>query len=405
LLQVGSPAEALFGPANVRVVSLDGGDWSSLRDLVMPQQYFKRSAPLQSRGPWGLRHARRIEDPEVSFDACSPASAPPAHPGLEDALRKLGVFVGSALMRAAAERVAVAASNSDLPVLLLGETGTGKELFARLVHELSSRRTEGFEPVNCAAIPKELVESHLFGHVKGAFTGAATDRAGKFVQAHGGTLFLDEIGELPLDAQAKLLRVVQDGRVEAVGSSKPREVDVRIVAATNRDLRKEVAAGRFREDLFYRLDVVEIQLPPLRERPGEIPSLAAALLHRINLRRQKPRQLSKEAMKRLEQYAWPGNVRELSNALERSALYAPGDVLGPEDLLLGHPPKCIDPLSALPEPEPGFSLESFLARARKHLILRAIEKCNGNQSAAAELLGLTKQAVSKFLKTTDDNQG
>jgi transcriptional regulator with PAS, ATPase and Fis domain len=174
------------------------------------------------------------------------------------------------------------------------------------------------------------------------------------------------------------------------------------VAATNRDLRQEVAAGRFRDDLFYRLDVVEIRLPPLRDRPAEIPSLAAALLHRINLRRQKPRQLSKEAMRRLEEYSWPGNVRELSNALERSVLYAQTEILGPEDLILGHPPKGADPLSALPEPEPGFSLESFLERARKHLILRALEKCGGNQSAAAELLGLTKQAVSKFLKNTDN---
>jgi transcriptional regulator with AAA-type ATPase domain len=401
LLQVGSPAEPLFGPANVREVSLDDGDWSSLRDLVMPRQYFESSTPLQSRAPSRPRFARRLEPPD-SIDVCLSAAAPPAYPGLEDVLQKLGIFVGSAAMKVVVERAAVAASDSDLPVLLLGETGTGKDLFARFVHEMSSRRSETFEPVNCAAIPKDLVESHLFGHVKGAFTGAATDRAGKFVQAHGGTLFLDELGELPLDAQAKLLRVLQDGRVEPVGSSKSRDVDVRIVAATNRDLRQEVAAGRFREDLYYRLEVVEIRLPPLRERAGEIPSLAAALLHRINLRRQKPRQLSKEALRRLEQHSWLGNVRELSNALERSVLYAPADVLGPEDLILAPPPKSADPLSTLPEPEPGFSLESFLARARKQLILRAIEKCGGNQSAAAELLGLTKQAVSKFLKNANN---
>jgi transcriptional regulator with AAA-type ATPase domain len=402
LLQVGSPAEPLFGPANVREVSFDDGDWSGLRDLVMPQQYFESSTPVPSRVSLRRQFALRPE-PATTVNACLSAAAPPAYPGLEDVLQKLGIFVGSALMKVVVERAAVAASHSDLPLLLLGETGTGKDLFARFVHEMSSRRNEAFEPVNCAAIPKELVESHLFGHVKGAFTGAATDRAGKFVQAHGGTLFLDELGELPLDAQAKLLRVLQDGSVEPVGSSKPRDVDVRIVAATNRDLRQEVADGRFREDLYYRLEVVEIRLPPLRERAGEIPSLAAALLHRINLRRQKPRQLSKEAMRRLEQHSWPGNVRELSNALERSILYAPTDILAAEDLILGSPPKSADPLSTLPDPEPGFSLESFLARARKHLILRAIEKCGGNQSAAAELLGLTKQAVSKFLKNTNNH--
>ena len=408
LLQVGSPAEPLFGPANVREVNLETGDWSSLRDLVMPQEYFEAPAVLQSRAQSRASYSRRIEIPEIVADAClsmAEPDAPVAHPGLEEALQKLGIFVGSAVLREAAERAAIAASDSDLPVLLLGETGTGKDLFAKLVHEVSSRHTKAFEAINCAAIPKELVESHLFGHVKGAFTGAAADRNGKFVQAHGGTLFLDELAELPLDSQAKLLRVLQDGRVEPVGSSKPREVDVRIVAATNRDLRKEVAARRFREDLYYRLAVVEIRLPPLRERSGEIPSLAAALLHRINLRRQKPRQLSKEAMRRLEQYSWPGNVRELANALERSVLYAQTEVLGPEDLTLGRPPETPDPLSNLPEPAPGFSLESFLAQARKHMILRAIEKCGGNQSAAAELLGLTKQAVSKFLKARPDNQG
>jgi transcriptional regulator with GAF, ATPase, and Fis domain len=231
------------------------------------------------------------------------------------------------------------------------------------------------------------------------------DQKGKFEQADRGTLFLDEIGELPLDAQAKILRVVQDGRVEPVGSQKPRKVDVRIVAATNRDLRQEIAAGRFREDLFYRLEVVQIRLPALRERPGEIASLAAALLKRINMRRSRPRQLSKDALRRLEQYAWPGNVRELSNVLERSVLYARSDVLEPGELLIASGPRGADPLATLPEPAPGFSLESFLLQARKQLIIRALEKCRGNQSGAAELLGLTKQAVSKFLKGQLDNRG
>jgi transcriptional regulator with GAF, ATPase, and Fis domain len=397
LLQVGSPAEPLFGAGNVKEVRLDRADWSSLRDLVMPQQYF-----LASEAEDQARYSR-------AFSAASAPTAPrqvtpQAYPGLEDALQKLGIFVGSAVLREAAERAAIAAG-SELPVLLLGETGTGKDLFARLVHDLSERREQPLIAVNCAAIPKELVESHLFGHVKGAFTGAAMDQKGKFEQADRGTLFLDEIGELPLDAQAKILRVVQDGRVEPVGSQKPRKVDVRIVAATNRDLRQEIAAGRFREDLFYRLEVVQIRLPALRERPGEIASLAAALLKRINMRRSRPRQLSKDALRRLEQYAWPGNVRELSNVLERSVLYARSDVLEPGELLIASGPRGADPLATLPEPAPGFSLESFLLQARKQLIIRALEKCRGNQSGAAELLGLTKQAVSKFLKGQLDNRG
>jgi len=398
LLQVGSPAEPLFGAGNVKEVRLDGADWSSLRDLVMPQEYFSISKDEEQPPAFSRPFA----------DACSAPTArrqsEPAYPGLEDALLKLGIFVGSAVLREAAERAAIAAG-SELPVLLLGETGTGKDLFARLLHELSDRREQPLVAVNCAAIPKELVESHLFGHVKGAFTGAAMEQKGKFEQADGGTLFLDEIGELPLDAQAKLLRVVQDGRVEPVGSQKPRNVDVRIVAATNRDLRQEIAAGRFREDLFYRLEVVQIKLPALRERPGEIPGLAAALLKRINMRRSRPRQLSKDALRRLERYVWPGNVRELSNVLERSVLYARKDVLEPEELLITSRPHAADPLATLPEPAPGFSLELFLLQARKHLILRALEKCRGNQSGAAELLGVSKQAVSKFLKGKLDNRG
>jgi two-component system, NtrC family, response regulator PilR len=210
---------------------------------------------------------------------------------------------------------------------------------------------------------------------------------------------------LPLDAQAKLLCVVQDNRVEPVGSSKSKKVNVRIVAATNRDLRQEVARRRFREDLFYRLDVVEIRLPSLRERRGEVASLAVSLLHGINLRRQRPRQLSKGALWTLEQHSWPGNVRELVNVLETSALYAPADILGPEDIIIGRSPASADPFESLPDPAPGFSLDSFLVQARKHVILRALEKCRGNQTAAAELLGVSKQAVSKFLKDQSDNLG
>ncbi len=413
LLQVGTAADPLFGAANVKEVSLDSPDWDSLRDLVMPmkfstERFFRRakkegqasvlaSKPSELQQPVAfLKAHRKLADEE------EPVQLP--FPGLEEALQELEIHIGSSALRLAAERAATAAP-TEFPVLLQGETGTGKELFARLVHRLSPRRDRELVPINCAAIPRELAESFLFGQVRGAFTGATEDRKGKFEHAHGSTLFLDEIAELTLEAQAKLLRVLQGGDVEPVGAVTVRKVDVRIVAATNRNLLEEVRAGRFREDLYYRLEVVQIQLPLLRERRGEIARLAVAILRRINQRRQHERQLSKEALRRLEQHDWPGNVRELSNVLERSVLYSQRDVLRPEDLLIVEEALGDDPLSRLPEPDAGFSLEKYLAQAREQLILRALSKCNGNQSAAAEILGLSKQAISKFLKNQVDNQG
>jgi transcriptional regulator with AAA-type ATPase domain len=411
LLQVGSPAAPLFGAANVKEVRLDTPDWTSLRDLVMPIQYFdagmdRRPArhpvdedsalpQLSRRESSGERYYPRLAAAEV---------VPEPLPGLEDALQELGIFIGSALLREVAEQAAVVAP-TGIPVLLLGETGTGKELFARLLHRLSDRRGGKLVPLNCAAIPKELVESHLFGHVKGAFTGATQDQHGKFREANRGTLFLDEIGELTPEAQAKLLRVLEDGLVEPLGSNKPQEVDVRIIAATNRNLPDEVAAGRFRKDLYFRLETVKIRLPGLRDRRSEIPMLAMALLDRINQRLKRQRQLSREALRRLEQHDWPGNVRELRNVLERSVLYARTNVLGPEELLISKETLTGDPLTALPEPGEGFFLEDFLAKVRKHLFLRALAKVNGNQAAAAGLLGVSKQAVNKFVTSETDNAG
>src|SRR5712692_7761133 len=211
------------------------------------------------------------------------------------------------------------------PFFFLGETGTGKERFAHLIHRLSPRFHRELVAVNCAAIPASLAESYLLGHLKGAFTGATSDGKGIFETADQSTLFLDEIAELTLEIQAKLLRVIQDGMVQRLGNTASRKIDVRIIAASNRDLRNEVSAGRFREDLYFRLEVVQIKLPTLRERRSEIPELALTLLRQINLRRHKPRQLSSAALMRLERYDWPGNVRQLSNVLERSVLYARGD--------------------------------------------------------------------------------
>src|SRR5215472_17344435 len=323
-------------------------------------------------------------------------------PGLDEALQELGLHVGSAVLRHAAERAAIAAG-SHLPVLLLGETGTGKEKFAHLIHRLSSRFHHEMVAINCAAIPKDLAESYLFGHMKGAFSGATGDNKGMFESADHSTLFLDEIAELSFDVQAKLLRVIQNGRVQRIGSMKPQYVNVRIIAATNRDLRSEVAAGRFREDLYFRLEVVQIKLPALRDRRHEIPELALALLKQINQRRQKPLQLSKGALQRLEQHGWPGNVRELSNVLERSVLYAGAEVIDASDLQIADEAPLRALANTLPEPAVGFSIEEYLEKVRTQLFLCALAKCNGNQTEAASLLGVTRQAVSKFVARESDN--
>ena len=326
-----------------------------------------------------------------------------AIPGLEDALQELGIFIGSATLRHAAEQAGIAAG-SHLPVLLLGETGTGKERFAHLIHRLSPRFHHELVAINCAAIPASLAESYLLGHVKGAFSGATSDAKGIFEAADRGTLFLDEIAELTLEVQAKLLRVIQDGVVLRVGDTAPRKVDVRIIAASNRDLRKEVSAGRFREDIYFRLEVVQIKLPALRERRSEIPELALMLLRQINQRMEKPRQLTTGALARLEREAWPGNVRDLLNVLERSVLYSRADVIDVEDLKFNCDPPRNAPFAALPEPSNGFKVEEYLRQARNELFRRALEACNGNQTAAAEMLGVSKQAVNRFVLGQVDNE-
>ena len=402
LLQVGSPVDPLFGPANVREVLFDIGDWMHLRDLVMPQQFFDArfkitpSSRVEGARPELGGHLPIQHYPEFH-------AAPDKPSELEIALEELGIHIGAASVRHAAERTEIAAG-SDYPILLQGETGTGKEVFSKLAHRLSGRRLRPLITVNCAAIPKELVESYLFGHVKGAFTGATTDMKGKFEQADAGTLFFDEIGELPLEAQAKLLRVLQDGEIDAVGSQKTRKVDVRIIAATNRNLKEEVAAGRFRKDLYYRLDVVQIDLPALRDRQNEIPLLVSKFLSDINDRRPDKRRVSKKALLRLSKHDWPGNVRELLNVLQRSVLYSKREVLEAEDLLIDPPTHASDPLAALPDPKPGFSMEDFVKQARRQLVLRALEKTGGNQSEAAALLGVSKQAISKS-QIANDNSG
>ena len=356
---------------------------------VRPPHFVTKERPLVSEVDLSSR-----EFPTVRFQD---GPIPVEEIDVDSVRVQLGIVGDHSAMQRSLEMGAMLAP-SQAPVLILGETGTGKELFARYIHRVSGRPREAFVAVNCAAIPENLVESLLFGHKKGAFTGAINNHVGKFDVADKGTLFLDELGELPMPAQAKLLRVLQDGLVEPVGQTKAHKVDVRIVGATNRNLRKLVRQGKFREDLFYRLNVGEIKLPPLRERRSDIPKLALHILDRLNSSLRRPKRLSAEALSRLQSHNWAGNVRDLENVIERSVRLCRHDVLDADDLLITEPVTYANPLDALPDPYEGFSLDEFLGSARKQIILRALEAANGNQSQAARMLGITPQAVHKFLQ-------
>jgi two-component system response regulator AtoC len=256
---------------------------------------------------------------------------PPAARTVSPALpARFGMVGDSPPMRAVFDRIERVAS-SHVPVLIQGETGTGKELVARALHDSSPRRSKPFLAENCAAVPANLLESELFGHVRGSFTGAIADRPGHFVAADGGTVFLDEIGDMPLAMQSKLLRVLQEGEVRPVGSNKTQRVDVRVVGASNKDLPTMVRARTFREDLYFRLNVVTIHLPPLRERGGDVRLLALAFAERAQAEVGRRLELTEEALAALERWTWPGNVRELENVLRRAAVFAHG-AIGVQDL-------------------------------------------------------------------------
>jgi two-component system NtrC family response regulator len=278
---------------------------------------------------------------------------------------------------------------TETTVLILGESGTGKELITRAIHANSPRAGGPFVAVNCAAIPENLLESELFGHVRGAFTGAIRDRVGKFEAAEGGTVFLDEIGEMRPELQVKILRCLEERVLERVGDNKPIRVDVRVLAATNKDLTKAIQAGEFREDLYYRLNVVPLHIPPLRERREDIRPLAQHFLKRLGA---SPRlTIAPDAFRALETYEWPGNVRELENALERAMIFHRGDVITLADLPEAiRAPKARE-AAALPMslPEAGLSLEEV----EKELILRALQKHDWNQSRAARYLGITRHTL------------
>ena len=295
---------------------------------------------------------------------------------------------------------------SRVNVLVTGESGTGKELVARAIHYQGDRQIKPFVPINCGAIPENLLESELFGHERGAFTGAIQQKPGLFETASGGTLFLDEIGELPMMMQVKLLRVLQEHEIRRVGGTKNIPVDVRLIAATNKDLSQEVAEGRFREDLFYRLNVIPVHLPPLRERREDIPLLIEHFLAQSS----SEAQVAEGALRRLLDYAWPGNVRELENIIERCLVLGSGREVAESCL----PQQILCPVKTLGGgvvdlPESGFSLDDYLGSVEKEILLRAIDMANGTRKKAAEILGITFRSIryrlAKYGLGEDDGEG
>ena len=347
----------------------------------------------------------------------------------------------------------VACSNAT--VLITGESGTGKELVARALHDESNRAGGNFVPINCTAIPKELIESELFGHRKGAFTGAMNDRIGRFEMAHGGTIFLDEIGDLSLDMQVKLLRVLQERTVDPVGGLKPVHVDVRVVAATHCDLEAQIAAGKFREDLYYRLNVLPLKTPALRQRPDDVPELLSHFARLCSQNQAQPIAFSDDFLEALQSYAWPGNVRELSNLVDRFSTLFAGQNLNlssvPADLLpkglaqmqaerCAHPATALKPIAPKPAkvtsifssvtpslidemesnpvediimlaqglenlPAEGISLKDRLAEIERDLIVQALARTEGNVSQTARLLNLQRTTLIEKLNKYDLRQG
>ncbi len=307
-----------------------------------------------------------------------------------------GIVAESPAMRSVL-RDAYRVAGSDATVLLTGESGSGKEVVAQFIHRQSSRRDKALVPVNCAAIAPSLLASELFGHEKGAFTGAVAKRKGYFREAHEGTLFLDEIGDMPLELQASLLRATETGRITPVGSDKELSVDCRLIAATNRNLEVDVAAGRFRQDLYYRLNVITIDIPPLRERPEDIPQLARYFL---NKGKSENKRLSRAAIQTLANHLWPGNVRELANAMAHVRLLSQTDVILPE-----HLPPAVRKAAIKTEPATRISTDPAKPAATKTLeqqeveaVAAALKQTGGNRTHAAQLLGITRRGLIYKLK-------
>lgn len=317
-----------------------------------------------------------------------PSGAKPSRPTLPELPQNI-VFESAAMHRVAETLVVVA--DSMVPVLIMGESGTGKEVVAQLLHRWSGRPDGPMVAANCAGLPETLIESELFGHTKGAFTGASEARQGLFRAAHGGTLFLDEIGELPMHLQPKLLRAIETGQITPVGSETPISVDTRLVAATNRDLSEAVEAGQFRDDLYYRINVVELVVPPLGQRREDILPLAKRFGNEFA---SGPIRFSPQAVNCLLAHAWPGNVRELRNAIQRACLLSRGDVVMPEHL----PPR----IAGLAEEPHHDSDEGRLSQVERATILATLAECQGNRTHAAKKLGISRRALIYKLRAIEE---
>jgi nitrogen regulation protein NR(I) len=359
--------------------------------------------------PFEQEQIRQVVAKAINTYALARRDARPEEPSERGRFRLVGQSPAIRQIYAVVEKVA----NTPSTVLISGESGTGKELIARALHENSAREAAPFIKINCAAIPKTLMESELFGYDKGAFTGAVGAKPGRFELAHGGTLFLDEIGEIPVEMQVKLLRVLQESEFERVGGIKTIKVDVRLVTATNRDLLAEVGAGTFREDLFYRLNVVPIHIPPLRERREDIPLLAEHFIAKFNDRLKKEiTAITPEAIERLVAYQWPGNIRELENLMERTMLFCEGPEIRVSDLppeVAGAPAAANAatlPPAAAPGPEevrpaPESLKEAVRAeteRVERELIQRALDATAGNVTQAARKLKISRKSLQTKMK-------
>jgi transcriptional regulator with GAF, ATPase, and Fis domain len=361
---------------------------------------FTREERPEEIGPWGRIFANQLGASIAHARAFDEIKNLKAQLELQNAYlqeavveaKAFGDLVGqSAALRHIVSQIDLVAP-TDASVLILGETGTGKELVAHEIHRRSKRRDGPLVRVNCASIPRELFESEFFGHMRGSFTGAVKDRAGRFETAEGGSIFLDEVGEIPMDVQNKLLRVLQEKRYERVGDDRTRRADVRIIAATNRDLKQAVVAGKFREDLYYRLNVFPIQVTPLRERLDDIPSLAKHFveLSTRDLKCAKPR-LTRAAIAKLQSYDWPGNVRELRNVIERAVILARGGALDFELPIANQPLPAPSAARASDAPDPEFLTEAELQRRERDNLLLVLQKANWKikgPDGAAELLGV-----------------
>jgi DNA-binding NtrC family response regulator len=317
---------------------------------------------------------------------------------LQGELRRMGRFGGMVGASAAMQRaydLIVRVAPTASTVLIVGETGTGKELFAETIHQRSRRSAEPFLPINCGAVSSTLIESELFGHERGSFTGAERKHKGIFERAHGGTLFLDEITEMPMELQVRLLRILETGTLTRVGGDEAIVVDVRVLAATNRDPGKAVQDGKLREDLLYRLNVFPIEVPPLRERRGDIALLAQHFLERLNEEAGTSKSLTPAALERLEQHLWPGNVRELKNAIERAHIIALERIFPDSLPLLGLALAATEPSGALP-------VGSSIAEVEQQLILATMERCRGDKKRAAEMLGISLKTLYNKLGSYDE---